>query len=309
MRHRRVLAVCVLLLGGLLLAPPRAHACSICRCSDPTFNALGTNVYSSGEFHLALDWDRFEKSQATEEGGTDEETENRFTATFSYSFGERFLLVARLPFSHRDLTETNGGEVERTRTFGLSDPEFYGLVSLWSSPFGPGLGRRAWISAIFGVKTPWGLNDVRKDGVRVDEHAQPGTGSTDLFGGFSGFYLFDLDSSIFLSAQYRGTGRNDFGYKYGDNLIVSTAYERKLSEVFDAVVELNFRHAKRDQVDFSGEVDPNTGGSVLYVTPRVLVNLGKGIVARVGVQIPAGQWLYGIQDEKVNYNVGLTFLF
>jgi len=306
---RRFLAVCSLLLGGLLLAPPRADACSICRCSDPTFNALGTNVYSSGEFHLALDWDRFEKSQATEEGGTDEETENRFTATFSYSFGERFLLVARLPFSHRDLTETNGSEVERTRTFGLSDPEFYGLVSLWSSPFGPGLGRRAWISAIFGVKTPWGLNDVRKDGVRVDEHAQPGTGSTDLFGGFSGFYLFDLDSSIFLSAQYRGTGRNDFGYKYGDNLIVSTAYERKLSEVFDAVVELNFRHAKRDQVDFSGEVDPNTGGSVLYVTPRVLVNLGKGIVARVGVQIPAGQWLYGIQDEKVNYNVGLTFLF
>ena len=82
-----------------------------------------------------------------------------------------------------------------------------------------------------------------------------------------------------------------------------------MKKLLDAVFELNFRHSRRDEIGFSGEVDPNTGGSVLYVTPRVLVNLGKGIVARVGVQIPAGQWLYGIQDEKVNYNVGLTFLF
>ncbi len=309
MPRLRVLAVCFLFAAGLLLAPARASACSICRCSDPTFNALGTNVYSAGEFHLALDWERFSKSQATEEGGTDAEIENRFTATFSYSFGERFLLVARLPFSHRDLTETNGDDVEVTKTFGLSDPEFYGLVSLWSSPFGPGLGRRAWVSAVFGVKTPWGLNDVRKDGVRVDEHAQPGTGSTDLFGGFSGFYLFDLDSSIFLSAQYRGTGRNDFGYKYGNIAMASVAYERKLSEVFDAVVEMNFRHAGRDQVDFSGELDPNTGGSVLYITPRVLVNVAKGIVLRLGAQFPVGEWLYGIQDEKPNFNAGMTFLF
>ena len=309
MLRLRVLAVCLLFAAGLSFAPPRAAACSICRCSDPTFNALGTNVYSAGEFHLALDWDRFSKSQATEGGGTDEEVENRFTATLSYSFGERFLLVARLPFSHRDLTETNGDEVEVTNTFGLSDPEFYGLVRLWSSNFSQGLGKRAWLSAIFGVKTPWGLNDVRENGVRVDEHAQPGTGSTDLFGGLSGFYLFDLDSSIFASAQYRGTGRNDFGYKYGDQTLVSVAYERKLSEVFDGVVELNFRHAKRDQVDFAGEVDPNTGGSVLYVSPRLLVNLGKGIVLRLGAQIPAVEWLYGIQNEKVNYNAGVTFLF
>jgi hypothetical protein len=145
--------------------------------------------------------------------------------------------------------------------------------------------------------------------VRVDEHAQPGTGSTDLFGGLSGFYLFDADSALFASAQYRGTGRNDFGYKYGDITMVNLAYERKISEVLDGVVELNFRHAGRDQVDAAGEVDPNTGGSVLYVTPRVLVSLGKGIVLRLAAQIPAGQWLYGVQDEKVNYNAGVTFLF
>lgn len=312
MLRRRALAVGFVFIGcavWCLFAPPRAQACSICRCSDPTFNALGTNVYSAGEFHLALDWDRFSKTQATEDGGTDAEFENRYTATLSYSLGERFLFVARVPFSHRDLTTTLGDAREVTSTDGLSDPEFYALVSLWSSRFGPGLGRRAWISAVLGVKTPWGRNDIRRDGVRVDEHAQSGTGSTDLFGGFSGFYLFDLDSALFASAQYRGTGRNDFGYRYGDQTLVNLAYEHKLSEVFDAVLELDFRHAKRDEIDFGGAVDPNTGGSVLYVSPRVLINLGKGIVLRVGAQIPAVERLYGVQNEKVNYNAGLTFLF
>jgi len=310
-RRRRGTIVIVLSVLGLVIAPSRVRACSICRCGDPTFNAIGTNVYSAGQFHLALDWERFSKTQAIEEGGTDEEVENRYTATLSYSFGERFLIVARVPFSHRRLETTRGndGTKEEVTTDGLSDPEFYGLVRLWSSNFGPGLGRRTWISAVFGVKTPWGRNDIREDGVRVDEHAQSGTGSTDLFGGLSGFYLFDADSALFASAQYRGTGRNDFGYKYGDITLANLAYERKLSEVFDGVVEVNFRHARRDQINFSGEVDPNTGGSVLYVTPRVLVNLGKGIVLRLAVQIPAAEWLYGIQNEKTNYNAGVTFLF
>ena len=91
--------------------------------------------------------------------------------------------------------------------------------------------------------------------------------------------------------------------------MANVAYERKISEVFDGVVELNFRHSHRDQVDFFGELDPNTGGSILYVTPRVLVNLGRGLVLRLAVQIPAVQKLYGVQDERVNFNGGLTFLF
>jgi hypothetical protein len=194
-------------------------------------------------------------------------------------------------------------------TDGISDPELYALLRLWSSNFGPALGRRTWISAVAGVKTPWGRNDLRQGGERVDEHAQPGTGSTDLFGGLSGIYLFDEKSSLFASAQYRGTARNSFGYKYGNLTTANVAYERKLTERFDAVVEANFRHARRDQVDFSRELDPNTGGSILYVTPRLIVNLGRGIVVRLAAQIPTWKNLYGVQSEKVNFNAGLTFLF
>lgn len=79
-----------------------AWACAICRCVDPTFNALGNNVYSSGQFHVALDWDGFEKSQSTADHGstgTDGEVDNRFTAAISYSIAERVVAVVRLPYS------------------------------------------------------------------------------------------------------------------------------------------------------------------------------------------------------------------
>jgi hypothetical protein len=284
----------------------------MCRCGDPTFNALGNNIYSSGQFHLAVDWDRFNKSQFTDDNGvpgTDHEIENRVTLTLSYSIAERLVLVARVPYSFRNLTTTTAAGSDEVTTHGLSDPEVYALFRLWSSSFGPGLGRRTWISAVFGVKTPWGANDVRQNGERVDEHAQPGTGSTDLFGGLSGAYLFDASSSLFTSFQYRGTGRNSFGYKYGNLTMANVAYERKLLPRLDAVLEANFRHAGHDQVAAGGEIDPNTGGDLLYLTPRLIVDLGKGFVLRLAAQIPVWKNLYGIQSEKTNVNAGLTFLF
>ena len=84
----------------------------MCRCGDPTFNALGNNVYSSGQFHLALDWDRFNKTQGTTEDGVpgiDHEIENRVTLTLSYSIAERLVLVGRVPYSFKNLTTTTRG--------------------------------------------------------------------------------------------------------------------------------------------------------------------------------------------------------
>jgi hypothetical protein len=271
----------------------------MCRCGDSTFNALGSDVFTPGRFRLAVDWERFDKESGTVE--RDEEVENRLTATASYSFGERVTVVVRLPWSARRLGTTS--------TSALSDPELTGLFRIWAAPFAPGMGRRAWVSLVAGVKTPWGSNDVTEDGVRLDEHVKPGTGSTDLFGGVSAVFLIDPVSSLFASAQYRGTGTNDHGYRYGNVTLANAAYERKLSDAVDGVVELNYRHAQQDRVDDSGALEPDTGGDVLYVTPRVIVDLGRGVIARALVQIPVVRSLYGEQTEKVVVSAGLTFLF
>lgn len=320
-----------------LVAAP-ARACSICRCGDPTFNALGTDVYKAGAFRVFLDWERFDKEQGIFEGhgveghegeehgaaGSESMVENRFTTALSYSFGERVNLVVRVPVSTRRLSVEPGGEGDALKHEGeehgeshgehetgndLADPEVFGLFRLWAAPMSGPLGRRAWVSALVGVKTDWGENDVREEGARLDEHLQAGTGSTDYFGGLSAVYLLDRSSTLFGSVQARLTGENDFGYEYGDLTFANLGYERKLGRVVDGVVELNFRHADRDVIDREGTEDPNTGGTVLYVTPKLSLDLGRGFVGRAAVQVPVLRDLNGEQKERAVANVGLTYLF
>ncbi len=300
---RRALAVLGFVI--LLLALPRAAAaCSMCRCSDPVFSALGEGLYTYGGFQVALDWNRLDQSQGA---GPELEAQirNSMVATISYGWQERLTFVAQVPYTFNHLTAD--GEVQTAD--GLGDPAFYVYVRLWSSKFSSGLGRRAWISATVGVKTPWGKNDVTSDGERLDEHVQPGTGATNLSGGLSGLYLLDEKSSLYASVAYTGTGRNQFGYKYGDNVQANLVYDRKLTEWLDGVVELNFLDAKRDQVDTLGVPDPSTGGQTLYVTPRVGVHIVRGLVARAAVQIPVWENLNGIQDVKPAFTAGLTYVF
>lgn len=287
-----------------LICPQAARACSMCRCSDPVFSALGEGLYSYGGFQVALDWNRLNQSQGFGED-LEAQVRNSLTATISYGWAERLTFVAQVPYTFNHLTED--GEVETAD--GLGDPAFYLYVRLWSSPFSQGLGRRAWISALVAVKTPWGKNDVQVDGERLDEHVQPGTGATNLSGGLSGLYLLDEKSSLYASVAYTGTGRNQFGYKYGDNVVANLVYDRKLTSWLDGLFEVNFLDANHDQVDPFGVVDPDTGGRTLYLTPRVGINVVKGLVLRAAAQFPVWENLNGIQDVKPAYTAGLTYVF
>lgn len=312
-----------LIFGALALccAAP-AMTCSICRCGDPTFNALGKEGVAQTGWRLALDWDQVDKTQGSvEEGHFDKLRERRVTALVAYGISDRISLFARLPYSERRLRESEDGESELTSTSGLADPEIYGQLRLWSSPFEGDVGTRASVYGVLGVKTDWGRNNLRREGERLDEHAQPGTGSTDVFGGLAGSYQIDPRSALFLSAQYRLTGHNDAGYRYGRVVLLNAAYERKLASRWDAVLEANYRHSGRDRVSEAhehddGEVhehvgfDGDTGGSIVYVTPRVLFDAGHGWVLRAAAQIPLGQsGLNGEQHEKTVVNIGVSRLF
>lgn len=331
-------AIAPAFLAILLAGAPESQSCSICRCGDVTFNALGTNVFADGAFRLALDWDRFEKTQAFEPStghsreasphdtitASEDMLENRVTATLSYAFGDRVNLVARVPVSHRRITATvvhhHGAvragaagprhtTVSNDSASGVSDPEIYGLVRIWASDFSPGVGRRSWVSGVAGVKTPWGRNELEEETLRLDEHLQPGTGATDFFGGVAAAYLLDETSSLFGSAQARRTGTNDFAYRYGSSLLANAGYERKVAPWLDAVLELNYRAAARDRVDADGGRDANTGGSILYVTPRAAFDVGAGLVVRAAVQIPVVKNLNGEQRERAVATAALTYFF
>lgn len=312
------------LLVTLLTAARPASACSMCRCGDPTFNALGTDVFAetdaTGRLRVAFDWERFDKEQGPVESA-ETINESRLTTSLSYTISNRVTAVARIPYSARTLHEAGEGEVLgkhegqedhedaalRDTTSDLADPELYALVRLWSAPFAGDLGSRAWISALGGVKTDWGHNNLQEGGVRLDEHLQPGTGSTDVFAGLSGFYLVDHRSSVFGSVQLRRMGSNDFGYRYGDVTMATAGYERKITTKLDGVLTFDFRDAGRDLIE-EGENDPNTGGKLLYLSPKLGFDFGRGLVGRLAVQVPVVEDLNGEQEENTVVNLGLTWL-
>jgi len=304
MRPRKCLSAAALIAAAVLLLPNRVAACSMCRCSDPVFSALGEGLYSYGGFQIAVDWNRLNQ---TEGAGPDFEAQvrNTITTTIAYGWQERLTVVVQVPYTFNHLTTADGVETADA----IGDPSFFVSARLWSSPFTQGLGRRAWISALFAVKTPWGNNDVTESGERLDEHVQPGTGATNLTGGINGLYLIDADSSIYASVAYTGTGRNKFGYKYGNNVQANVVYDRKLADFLDGLLEVNFLDAKLDQVDAAGETDPNTGGQSLYLTPRIGVHVVHGLVLRAAAQFPVWKNLNGIQDIKPAYTAGLTYVF
>ncbi len=311
-KQRSAVRLAAVFVGALaaLGAPTKAFACSICRCGDPTFNALGKEGYAVRGLHLALDWERFDKDEGDPSDEYESMVENRYTALLSYGLGERFTVFARVPYSVRDMDEfVPGEETERMHSSAFSDPEFYAQARLWGSGFTGGLGQRTSLSLTGGVKAPWGDNDLERDGERLDEHVQPGSGSTDVFGSLALLHLVDKESALFATVGYRHTGGNDFAYRYGSSLLANLAYEHKLGSRLDGVVELNYRHAAKDRVESDGTRDDNTGGSLLYLTPRLLVNVGGGLILRAAVQIPIVRDLNGFQKERAVANVGLTYLF
>ena len=295
--------------GGLVLLPAVAQPCSMCRCGDPTFNALGKDGFAAQGWHLALDAERFDKTEGDPASHAETLVEHRYTLFGSYGFGEKVTLLARVPLSVRRLEQASpAGAPETVNTQGRGDPEIQAQMRLWSSRFRVGVGRRASLSLTAGVKTPWGENDLSQGGTRVDEHAQPGTGAADVMGGLAFLYLLDPQSAVFASAAYRHTGANSHGYRYGSAVLANLTYERKMGGRLDGVVELNFRSAARDVIDASGTLDPDTGGSLLYVTPRLLLDLGRGIVLRGAVQVPTLRALNGFQKERAVVSIGFTYL-
>ena len=301
-------ALFVTLLG--LSLSTGAIACSICRCGDPTFNALGKEGISLPGLRLALDWEEVQKSEGSRDDEFSSVLEHRTTLLGAWGVSERFSVFVRVPYANRDLVEIEGGETERSQASGLADPEISAQARLWSSRFEGDVGVRSSIFAVAGVKTDWGVNDRSRGGERLDEHVQPGTGSTDWFAGLSGFYQLDRRSALFASAMYRATGRNDFGYRYGSVTLLNLAYEHKIGARWDAVLEANFRDSRRDEIDAAGTLDGNTGGAIAYLTPRILFDAGDGWVLRGSAQIPLSQsGLHGVQHEEPVWNVGVTRLF
>jgi hypothetical protein len=284
----------------LAIAPfaPTARACSMCQCGDPTYRLLGDNLFGDRSWRTSLEADHLGKDQVAEgvPGAREREAETRLTLAAAWSPSPRLRFVGRVPTTSRAISAPDG----RTSMTGLADPDLFAHVSVLERAGG----MPSWLAVMVGIKSAWGQNGRTVAGARTDEHLQPGTGSASLFAGLAYSIASSSASHWYASAVRRWNGRNAAGYRYGDAILSTLAYQRGFSARISAGGEINYRYAERD--DSARMRDPNTGGTVFYLSPKMSITLRGPLALKLGVQIPVIQRLSGDQNEHVNLQSGLV---
>lgn len=309
----------VLLLTSL---PTLGLPCSICRCGDPAFFVNGARSLSRGQWIFTIDnfYTRktsgaiLDEAELEHEGrtnffgplivqsvhhddhGAESQRHNSLQLVFNYGLSNRIQVMAAMPYSFNRISSAD----ESANTNGFGDPELT-LIAHAGSLFG----NRARIGLSGGVRLPLGTTDAKNDaGETLDQHSQSGTGAwAGTFGVQAGFGSTALP--LFLSTSYQVNGSSDQDFRYGNVWRFNFAAQRALGSTVDLIGEINGRYARRDRAGDLRDVD--SGGTVVYFSPGVRVNLARSFSLRVQSQVPIAEDLHGVQNEKTNFRAGLIW--
>jgi len=119
-----------------------------------------------------------------------------------------------VPIVYKDFSETaDGSSANRTRPTGLGDIDLGVRVFLLSHK---DFDRNSWhrFGVSLGSSLPTGRNDAQRNGLRLDEHAQLGTGAFIPYAGL--IYSFSRDPWNFFATVHAKTPlENGYAYRYG----------------------------------------------------------------------------------------------
>ncbi len=197
--------------------------------------------------------------------------------------------------------------------FSTYDPD--GWTDLWlNAKYRLYRGPAGQFAVYGGLKFPVGDDRViNSAGERVEPAATPGTGAWD--GMFGAAYTVPLAPNLALDASTQYTLRGErYDYRLGNRFDAGVALGWRFigdAKSFPQVslhAEANVRAVAKSKA--SGERDPNTGGTVLFLSPGLRVRFCENAAWSCGVQLPVVQDLNGDQvetDFRVTSSFNITF--
>lgn len=311
-------------LGAALATANTSHADHGPGTSGGGASTQSGETLKPGKFSVELrtDYTEFEnlspsqiEAKAAKAGGFDL-LERSFLSTVGISYGvaENFQVGLTIGYYNavkaRESEFDSGTGDSEIATFdpdGLTDLWLTGKYRFYRGPAGS-------LAVFGGVKFPTGKFDVKNSaGERVEPSATAGSGSYDGMLGLAYSRFLTSRLTFDVSTQYTLRTEAD-GFKLGDRIDGGVAFAYRFTEdvqkfpQVSAFAEANVRHLFKSEED--GERDPNTGGTVLFLTPGVRVGFTKNVSFTVSSPLPVVQELNGTQ-LKTSYKVngGLTFSF
>lgn len=321
---------------ALILSPTFAFACASCGCTlstdwenlglssqpglqlDIRYDYLNQNQLRSGTSTISP----FAASQRVNNGNPQEVekyTKNNYlTVGLDYNFNSDWGVNVQLPYivrSHSTLgtasdgtTPGDGGGQYDSKTSNVGDVKIIGRYQGFTPEHNVGV--------TFGVKLPTGSHNefgISSDptapgSVPIDRGLQPGTGTTDLI---LGAYLTDSLNQkwdYFIQGIFQTALNSKDQYKPGNGLNLNLGLRYTDFSGFKPGVQLNIRHVQRDSGANADTV--STGGTLVYLSPGVVVPINERMSVYGFVQLPIYQNVNGVQlAPRYTASVGARFSF
>ena len=229
------------------------------------------------------------------------------TASLSYGVTGHFTLSASLPYLHRDDLRAGehshaGGMASNTAeelgsVSGIGDASIVGQYQFAHSH------EQGWgLALLGGIKLPTGATHRTTDeGERLETEHQPGTGSWDPLLGIAGSKRWgpiSLDSNVLYQLSTKGAQDTELG----DRISFNAALSYKLAgsddhhadggddhghDSWTLVLEANGEWEGRQTI--AGEIEEDSGGTVIYLSPGVRFGSAHGWSAAMSVGVPVWQ--------------------
>jgi hypothetical protein len=293
---------------ALACLPSFAAACSVCGCGDP-LESVSSGLPLAGRLKLGLGWESL-STHATAEDPDRRETLDQliYQAELAWDPFDQLSLLARLPYNEKHQAASGGAsDPESSVTAGIGDLV---LGARWAflTDRSPAQRSASWLALSLGSAVNTGANTLGSSGVRLDEHAQPGTGAAAPFAGLQlGAERGDWTFSSHVDGQWRAT--NASGYHYGDALRGGLGLRYHASDLHTVGFALEGRYADFDRNFAAGALVENSGGTLLSLVPSLGLQLGTGAGLSFQAQLPLFQSLFGDQTQGADFKVSTQFLF
>lgn len=294
-----------------------ALACSSCGC---TLNSDWTSQgIASGEgTRFDIRFDYFKQNDYRSGSGSvnrsdipagtevQDNTINRnLTLGLDHSFNKDWAVNVQLPvFSRSHGTYGEDGYPDTILTSsskGIGDLRITGRYQGLADDHSSGI--------TFGLKLPTGsTNDLLSDGSALDRGLQLGTGTTDLLLGGYHFGNINRNWDYFAQATLQIALNTHNEFRPGNGINASAGLRYMGFEAFIPQLQLNSRIEKRES---GAQADiPNSGATLLYISPGITVPINKQVQAFGFLQVPIYQRVNGYQIEpNLLLSAGLRYIF
>lgn len=287
----------ILLIAGF--ATSASFACSTCMVGDPTLSLMGTEKPYEDRLRISLEY--LNRSEELGEKGVNRKVidEQRATLSLAWAPSRRWMLGLSIPYVNRHLESFNLSDQEITAAGDVSlsfknflqeqesfQTHMYGLMG--------------------GIKFGTAKQEQDSLGRTYDFDVQTGQGADVVnLGGWYAHFRFPW--LFYGSATYHLADEGFEEFEAGDALIFNGIAQWAQSHALSWYFGAEGRYADRDQ--FSGEDDPDSGGSIVFLTPGLIYTLQPDLLLNAAIKLPVIDQLKGDHEETTIFSIGITYDF